>query len=216
MGILDTLMRAVTWWNGSTIGTQIFTARHGVRVGEDAAGNVFVAGKASDNVFRVSPTDVVTLVIDKNGNFSGDLLDAPEGLAVGPGGALWVTGGASDNVWRVTPAGSIFLMATKAGDGLGNPLLCPRGVACDAQGNAYVAGFDSDNVFRITPGGTITQIIDSTALGLLAKIAIITVISMYSCSLFLMIIKLCPETLSELRSLFSFDLIEGVRSCFGI
>ena len=45
MGILDTLMRAVTWWNGSTIGTQIFTARHGVRVGEDAAGNVFYRSK---------------------------------------------------------------------------------------------------------------------------------------------------------------------------
>jgi NADH:ubiquinone oxidoreductase subunit len=41
MAFFDTLKRAVTWWNGQTIGTQIFTARHGVRVGEDEAGNVF-------------------------------------------------------------------------------------------------------------------------------------------------------------------------------
>lgn len=41
MGILNTLLRAVTWWNGQTLGTQIFTARNGVRVGEDAAGNIF-------------------------------------------------------------------------------------------------------------------------------------------------------------------------------
>ncbi|TDK42167.1 NADH:ubiquinone oxidoreductase subunit NDUFA12 [Antarcticimicrobium luteum] len=41
MGILNTLLRAVTWWNGQTLNTQIWTARHGVRVGEDNQGNVF-------------------------------------------------------------------------------------------------------------------------------------------------------------------------------
>ena len=41
MGILNTLLRAVTWWNGQTLNTQLFTWRRGVRVGEDDAGNVF-------------------------------------------------------------------------------------------------------------------------------------------------------------------------------
>ena len=41
MGILNTLLRAVTWWNGQTLGTQLFTARRGVKVGEDDQGNVF-------------------------------------------------------------------------------------------------------------------------------------------------------------------------------
>ncbi len=41
MGILRTLLRAVTWWDGSTINTQIHTWRKGVRVGEDEQGNVF-------------------------------------------------------------------------------------------------------------------------------------------------------------------------------
>ena len=35
------LARMLTWWNGQTIGTQIFTARRGQKVGEDAEGNVF-------------------------------------------------------------------------------------------------------------------------------------------------------------------------------
>ena len=39
--MLDFLKRAVTWWNGSTLGTQLFTNRHGVKVGEDEAGNVY-------------------------------------------------------------------------------------------------------------------------------------------------------------------------------
>ena len=41
MGILSFLNRVVTWWNGQTIGTQIFTWRNGVTVGEDEAGNIF-------------------------------------------------------------------------------------------------------------------------------------------------------------------------------
>ena len=41
MGLLDTLLRAVTWWNGQTLNTQIHTWRKGVKVGEDAQGNVF-------------------------------------------------------------------------------------------------------------------------------------------------------------------------------
>ncbi|MCE8509944.1 NADH:ubiquinone oxidoreductase subunit NDUFA12 [Ruegeria pomeroyi] len=41
MGILNTLLRAVTWWNGATLNTRIYTARKGTKVGEDAQGNVF-------------------------------------------------------------------------------------------------------------------------------------------------------------------------------
>ncbi len=41
MGILNTLLRAVTWWNGSTLNTAIYTRRKGTKVGEDDQGNVF-------------------------------------------------------------------------------------------------------------------------------------------------------------------------------
>lgn len=41
MGILNSLLRAVTWWNGATLNTQFYTARKGVKVGEDNEGNVF-------------------------------------------------------------------------------------------------------------------------------------------------------------------------------
>ena len=41
MALMDTLKRAVTWWNGQTIRTQMFTARQGVKVGEDDEGNIF-------------------------------------------------------------------------------------------------------------------------------------------------------------------------------
>ena len=47
MGIISTLLRAVTWWNGQTLNTQLFTWRKGVKVGEDDAGNVFYETKDS-------------------------------------------------------------------------------------------------------------------------------------------------------------------------
>lgn len=39
--MLNTLLRAVTWWNSQTLNTQFHTWRKGVRVGEDDQGNVF-------------------------------------------------------------------------------------------------------------------------------------------------------------------------------
>ena len=41
MGILKKILRVATWWNGSTLNTQFYTWRKGMRVGEDMQGNVF-------------------------------------------------------------------------------------------------------------------------------------------------------------------------------
>lgn len=41
MGILNTIFRALTWWDGQTLNTQLFTWRKGEKVGEDDQGNCF-------------------------------------------------------------------------------------------------------------------------------------------------------------------------------
>jgi len=41
MGILNSILRAFTWWNGQTLNTQFWTWRKGVKVGEDEQGNQF-------------------------------------------------------------------------------------------------------------------------------------------------------------------------------
>lgn len=38
MGLLSEIF---TWWNGQTIGTRLWTSRHGQKVGEDEQGNLF-------------------------------------------------------------------------------------------------------------------------------------------------------------------------------
>jgi NADH:ubiquinone oxidoreductase subunit len=63
MGLKTTILRALTWWHGSTFGTQLFTWRKGTKVGEDDAGNVFfthgdrrwVIFSAEPEASRVSP-----------------------------------------------------------------------------------------------------------------------------------------------------------------
>jgi NADH:ubiquinone oxidoreductase subunit len=45
VGILNTLLRAVTWWHGQTLNTQLFTWRKGVRVGDDDQGNIYYRTK---------------------------------------------------------------------------------------------------------------------------------------------------------------------------
>lgn len=39
------LSEILTWWNGQTLGTRLWTARNGTRVGEDEQGNVFYQTK---------------------------------------------------------------------------------------------------------------------------------------------------------------------------
>jgi len=45
MGIVNTLLRTITWWNGQTLNTQLFTWLKGEKVGEDDQGNVFYRTK---------------------------------------------------------------------------------------------------------------------------------------------------------------------------
>ena len=35
------LLRLLTWWNDQTLGTQVYTSRHGRKVGQDAEGNTY-------------------------------------------------------------------------------------------------------------------------------------------------------------------------------
>ncbi|MEM9970433.1 MAG: NADH:ubiquinone oxidoreductase subunit NDUFA12, partial [Pseudomonadota bacterium] len=46
--MLNYIKRLATWWDGSTIGMEIFTRRKGVKVGEDDQGNKFYRSKDGD------------------------------------------------------------------------------------------------------------------------------------------------------------------------
>jgi DNA-binding beta-propeller fold protein YncE len=68
---------------------------------------VYVAGEASNNVFRIAPSGAVRQLIDSNGDGAGNQLLSPFAVAVGPDGSVYVTGFASSNVFRIAPGGAI-------------------------------------------------------------------------------------------------------------
>ncbi len=41
--------KTFTWWNGATVGTALFTWRHGTEVGRDSLGNIYYTGKKDPN-----------------------------------------------------------------------------------------------------------------------------------------------------------------------
>ena len=48
MGVLNFIKRIFVWWDGQTLGTQLWTWRKGKKVGEDDAGNVYYTNAAGD------------------------------------------------------------------------------------------------------------------------------------------------------------------------
>ena len=45
---MNFLVRALTWWNGSTLGTALYTRRRGVPVGSDSQGNNYFKDRTED------------------------------------------------------------------------------------------------------------------------------------------------------------------------
>ena len=154
----------------------------------DSAGNVYVSGQFSDNVFRilnpaVCVADCIREVVDANGaNVNG--FDTALALTVDANDNVYVAGGGSDNVIRIpasetcattgTPCNLTEIIDITGDDGAGpNELNQPVGLASDSQGSVYVTTQNSDNVFKIaTPGTcsttgtlcTITELVDEATI----------------------------------------------------
>jgi hypothetical protein len=170
----------------------VFSGGQGITV--DGLGNVYVVGRWTANVFRITLGGVITEIIDSSGDGTGNILSHPFGIGLDGTGNVYVTGDVSENVFRITPGGVITEIIDSTGDGAGNALKEPHSVVADhAGGNVYVTGADSSNAFKVTIGtcqgganasepcsrlancpdqgpgtsctGTITEIIDSTGDG---------------------------------------------------
>ena len=97
----------------------------GIAVG--AAGDVYITGSLSDNVFHIDPNGTITQIIDLTGDGSGNNLAFPFGIAVGSSGSVYVTGQSSNNVFRIDSNGVITEIIDSTGDGCWEPTLaCHR------------------------------------------------------------------------------------------
>ena len=118
-------------------------------MGCDAAGNLYVAGNASDNVFRIEPSGTITQIMDISGDGAGNLLDSPTGLKATADGKVYVTAYESDNAFE-WDSGTATQILTVFGDGFA-PFQDPADdtVAIGPNGEIYMTGTDSDTVFRV-------------------------------------------------------------------
>ncbi len=81
MGILSKIF---TWWDGATVGTSLFTARHGEHVGTDGQGNKYYRSKAKEDhrkrrwVIYDGATDASRVPAEWHGWLHGSYDDLPE------------------------------------------------------------------------------------------------------------------------------------------
>jgi len=161
--------RIVRW--GAAGGVSVFnTAAREAAV--DGAGNLYIASGGPQILRRAANGSLsVAAGATQEPYFWGDggpaasaRLQSPQGLAVGPDGALWIADTGNGRVRRVDAGG---LISTVAGAGRGGlvgeaiaaaaaRLLAPAAVALDASGNLWLADSQAARVRRVSAGGWIT------------------------------------------------------------
>ena len=77
MGLLAQIF---TWWNGATMGTALFTRRHGRKVGSDSSGNVYYESKKGDRrwVIYNGANDASRVPAEWHGWLHGQYVELPE------------------------------------------------------------------------------------------------------------------------------------------
>lgn len=142
---------------------------HGPRaLGMDGKGNLYVAGLASNNVFRIAPDGSIVQLIERSGDGQGHELVTPRSLAADAVGNVYVAGEKSAQVFRIAPDGTITHLLGPEGDGQeghSHRLIRPTNLAVGPGGTLYVAGQNSNNVFRLARGKPAEVIIDVDAAG---------------------------------------------------
>ncbi len=132
----------------------------------DASGNFFISASATNQVFRVNTSGLLTLVAGNGAaTFAGDggpatsaSLRFPKGVALDAAGNLFIADSSNHRIRRVDAATGII--STVAGNGSfgfagdGGPatsatLNQPDGVALDAAGNLFIADFANRRIRRV-------------------------------------------------------------------
>ncbi|NVJ48694.1 MAG: T9SS type A sorting domain-containing protein, partial [Cytophagia bacterium] len=155
--------------------TASFTRPSGLTV--DALGNLYVAGRHTNKIRKITPNgDVTTLagsgeIGSTDGNGTSVSFSAPTGIAVDASGNLYVTDTNNDLIRKITPNGDVTTIAGSGergsddGNGRSASFNIPWGIALDASGNLYVADSQGRKIRKITPNGDVSTVAGSGSSG---------------------------------------------------
>ncbi len=163
------------YWNGvsnNLEGNTCFSYPAGVAV--DRAGNLYVSDSENQNINRITPTGVVSVIAGRGFQYTG--LGRPQTLqgqaAVNAAGTMYVADANKHVIYQVSPAGVASVFAgtpgqggTSNGTGSAARFWHPSAVAVDAAGTVYVADAGNHVIRQISPAGVVTTLAGSGSVG---------------------------------------------------
>ena len=99
----------------------------------DSLGNIYTANSGSNNVSKITPAGVSTIL--------GATGTAPIGITIDSSGNIYTANQGSDDVSKITPTGESVILGP-TGD-------APTGITIDSAGNIYTTNVLSNNVTKI-------------------------------------------------------------------
>ena len=133
----------------------------------DAAGNLYVADSANNQIRKITPGGTVTVLAGTGAVGSADgaanvaTFNSPEGVAVDSSGNVFVADTDNNEIREIHASSGQVTTVVGAAAGLYNPY----GIAVDAAGTLYVADTGNNEIRKVSTNGTVTTLAGSTAAG---------------------------------------------------